>query len=338
MSLWIDIINPSHALFFSSILKELPDEEVQITLRERAETVELSRMLGIEGKVVGADHSFRVWKSLAMVGRTLSLMSTLDDFDQSLSFENGMSVTVSKVRGKRSILLCDNDLKFYQKRSYMQDLETMIKDRADRIIIPQACLDAFSQHVDQNIIYTYDGFKEDVYIADYSPDPHFKDSIQFDNYVVLRPEALSSFYVKELHTLVPEIIKLFAAEDIKVIYLPRDKGDADFAKGLDVYIPDKAVNGLDLCYHSMAVLTGSGTMAREAACMGKTSVSFFPSNELLSVDQRLIDEGKMIHSRDPKAIVEYVMSRPRPHDRPDLSRSKKVKADVIDLIQKSRYN
>ncbi len=338
MSLWIDIINPSHALFFSSILKEMPYEDIQITLRERAETVELAAMLGIKGKVVGSDHRGRLSKSLGMIGRTLALMNTLDRFDEALSFENGMSVMVSKVRRKRSILLCDNDLKFYQKRSCMQDLETMIKDRADQLIIPEACLEAFSDHVDEEIILTYDGYKEDVYLADYSPDPNFINGLPFDRYVVLRPEALSSFYVKESKSLVPELIKLFKAEDIGVVYLPRDHGDAEYAAGLDAYIPERAMNGLDLCCYSMAVLTGSGTMAREAACMGRTSVSFFPSDELLSVDRRLIEDGKMIHSRVPKEIVEHVMSRSRSPDRPDLSRSKKVKADVIDLIKRSRDN
>lgn len=337
MSLWVDIINPSHALFFHSVLKELRSEDLQVTFRRRAETVDLSRMLGIEGKVVGADHSDRFKKSLGMIGRTFALMVNLDRFDQALSFENGMSVMVSRMKGKRSILLCDNDLKYHQKRSHLQDLETLIKDQADRLIIPEACLDSFSQHVDRSNILSYDGFKEDVYIADYSPDPHFMAHLPFDDYVVLRPEALGSFYVLEIRTLVPELVRLFKAHDINVVYLPRDEGDIDYVSGLDVHIP-RPLNGLDLCHHSLAVLTGSGTMAREAACMGRTAVSFFPGEQLLSVDRKLIEDGKMIHSRDPKAMVEHVISNMGSRDRPDLGRSKRVKADVVDLIRECQNN
>jgi uncharacterized protein len=75
-----------------------------------------------------------------------------------------------------------------------------------------------------------------------------------------------------------------------------------------ISILKEPINGLDLINFSNVVLTGSGTMAREAACMGKTAVSFYPSNELLSVDAQLIKEGKIFHSREPKEIVEYVIA------------------------------
>ncbi len=335
MNIWVDIINPSHALFFNVVLRHLQDERFQVTIRERAETVELTKMLGIEGRVIGSDHRNGVKKSLGMVGRTLALWTSVDAFDCALSFENGMSVWVSKMKGGRSVLLCDNDLKFFQKKSMLQYMETGIKDLADRIIIPQACYGAFSSHMSGNGLYAYDGYKEDVYIADHVPDSHFLEKLPFDNYVVIRPEALASFYVLENRTIVPDLVRLFRENEINVVYLPRDKGDADYAAGLDAYVPKQALNGLDLCYHADAVLTGSGTMAREAACMGKTSVSFFPGNGLLSVDRELIDSNKMFHSRDPKAIFQHVMSSLNGSGGADLSRCRRVREDVIRLIREA---
>ncbi|MDW5563060.1 MAG: DUF354 domain-containing protein [Methanomassiliicoccus sp.] len=335
MDIWVDIINPSHALFFNVVLKDLRDERFQVTIRERAETVELTKMLGIEGRVIGADHRNGVKKSLGMVSRTLALWTSVEDFDAALSFENGMSVMVSKMKGGRSVLLCDNDLKFFQKKSMLQYMETGVKDLADKVIIPQACYDAFASHMSGHGLYAYDGYKEDVYIADFAPNPHFTDQLPFDNYVVIRPEALASFYVLENRTLVPDLVRMFRANGINVVYLPRDKGDAEYAAGLDAYIPKHALNGLDLCYHADAVLTGSGTMAREAACMGKPSVSFFPGECLLSVDRELIESGKMFHSRDPKAIFQHVMSSIDGNRRADFSRSRKVKTEVIRLIREA---
>jgi uncharacterized protein len=335
MSLWVDIINPSHVLFFSALLRELQASDVQITFRERAETVELANLIGMKGRVVGADHKDKLWKTAAMVNRTLVLMSTLKKFDRALSFENGMSVLVSRMRGRQSILLCDNDLKFYQEASRIQSLETAFKNLSDRLIIPEACFATFSQYGRRGTISTYDGYKEDVYIADFSPDPKFMCKLPYDSYVAVRPEALGSFYVLENRTLVPELVKSLISRGVKVVYLPRDRGDAEFVKGLDVYIPEAPLNGLDLCYHADAVLTGSGTMAREAACMGKPAVSFFPGNALLSVDRKLIGDGRMIHSRDPKVIVEHVMaSSENGHDL-DLERCKRVRRDVVQLIRES---
>lgn len=335
MNIWVDIINPSHALFFNVVLKDLRDESFQVTIRERAETVELTKMLGIHGRVIGSDHRNGVKKSLGMVGRTLALWTSVEDFDCALSFENGMSVLVSKMKGGRSILLCDNDLKFFQKKSVLQYMETGVKDLADTVIIPQACYGAFSAHMSGNGLYAYGGYKEDVYIADFTPDPRFKEKLPFEDYVVIRPEALASFYVLENRTIVPDLVRMFRQNGVNVVYLPRDKGDADYAAGLDAYIPDRALNGLDLCYHAEAVLTGSGTMAREAACMGKTSVSFFPGDGLLSVDRELIDDGKMFHSRDPKAIFHHVMSRLNGNGGADLGRCRRVRTDVIRLIREA---
>ena len=93
------------------------------------------------------------------------------------------------------------------------------------------------------------------------------------------------------------------------------------------------MNGLDLCYYSDAVLTGSGTMAREAACMGKPAVSFFPNKEFLSVDEQLINEGKMIHSRKAQDIGEYVLSQKEKKVKTDFTRSKKVKKEVVGIIR-----
>jgi predicted glycosyltransferase len=335
MDIWVDIINPSHALFFNVVLKDLRDERFQVTIRERAETVELAKMLGIEGRVIGSDHRNGMKKSLGMVGRTLALWTSVSDFDCALSFENGMSVMVSKMKGGRSVLLCDNDLKFFQKKSVLQYMETGVKDLADKVIIPKACYGAFASHMSGHGLFAYDGYKEDVYIADFTPDPHFREKLPFDNYVVIRPEALASFYVLENRTLVPDLVRMFRQNDVNVVYLPRDEGDAEYVAGLDAYIPDQALNGLDLCYHSDAVLTGSGTMAREAACMGKTSVSFFPGDGLLSVDRELIGSGKMFHSRDPKAIFQHVMSSMNGHYGADLSRSRRVRTDVIRLIREA---
>jgi uncharacterized protein len=329
MTIWVDIINPSHALFFNSIRIGMQKADFYITIRERAETVELARLLGINGQVIGADHRDGMKKTVGMVTRTARLFMAVNDFDSSLSFENGMSVGVSKIKGKPSILFCDNDLKFQQERSMMQSIESRIKYLADHTIVPEACRESFSKWINGDRLWTYDGYKEDVYIADFHPDPDFMHNFPFEHFIVLRPEALASFYVLENRTIVPDLVKLFDQEGIHVVYLPRDDGDADHVKGSGAFIPDSALNGLDLCYYSDAVLTGSGTMAREAACMGKCAVSFFPSDTLLSVDKELMDAGKMIHTRDPVEILRHVISSGGKGKGADLERCRRVKEDVI---------
>jgi Uncharacterized protein conserved in archaea len=327
--IWVDIANPSHALFFNSLLGDLSNHQINITIRDRAETVDLCKSFGIKGRVVGANYNHPLKKSLSMVSRTLNLAVSVPNFDVAISFENAILEAVSRIRRKPSILFCDNDLKFSQKKSFLQDFESKVKCFADYVIIPQVCFNNFSRMFDEDNLITYDGCKEDIYIADYVPDPDFLKKIPFKSFVVVRPEALASFYVKENKSIVHDLLKSFEKENINVIYLPREKEDIKYAEGCRFYKPEKAFNGLDLCYYADAVLTGSGTLAREAACIGTTSVSFFPSSKLLSVDQKFVDEGKVLHSRDIDEIIDYTIKKATNSKDHSLNHCKNVKKDVV---------
>lgn len=339
--IWIDIANPSHALFFNSILRELSDYQINITIRDRAETVDLCKSFGIEGKVIGANYNHPFKKTLSMVTRTLNLAASVPNFDVAISFENAISEAVSRIRRRPSILFCDNDLKFSQKKSFLQDFESKVKSFADYVIIPQVCFDNFREMFDEENLITYDGCKENIYIADYVPDSDFLSKVPFENFVVVRPEALASFYVKENKSIVPDLLNSFEKENVNVIYLPREKEDMRYAEGCKFYKPEKALNGLDLCYYADAVLTGSGTLAREAACMGTTSVSFFPSSKMLSVDQYFVDHGNVLHSRDVDEIVDYVLIKSKKSKTLNLDNSKHIKRDVLaslfDILRTDNY-
>jgi len=331
-NVWVDIINPSDALFFGSLIPELEGYQVSVTIRDRAETIDLCNSFGIHGEVIGVDYQTPLRKSVGMIYRTLKLHTEIGNFDYAMSFENGMSTLISNLKRKLSILFCDNDLKFLQKTSPIQDLEMRLKLLADHIIVPKACYPLFSKNNRKCNIVFYNGYKEDIYIADYEPNPSFRQKIPFENYVVLRPEALGSFYVTEKWSIVPQLLQFFRREGINVVYLPREKEDFRYAMGFDeVFIPKSPLNGLDLCYYSDAVLTGSGTMAREAACLGRKSVSFFPSDLMLSVDSQLINEGKVFHSRSSVDIVDYILQTSAPRVG-DLTQSKKVKNEICNLI------
>lgn len=333
--IWIDIINPSHPLFFKTLINELKNNfEIQITLRERAETVELAKGFGLKGKIVESDYESRIKKILSTIKRTLILICMLNHFDYSISFENADCVVATKIRNKISILFLDNDLKYKIKDDPIQNLNNKVKLTATYIIVPDACGNFFRKFVNKKKLITYDGYKEDFYIADYEPDVKFMKKIPYDDFIVLRPEALGSFYVNKIESIVPHLLNKFEENSINVVYLPREKKDFKYVAGYDVYIPKKPLNGLDLCYFSNVILTGSGTMAREAACMGKPSVSFFPSDNFLSVDKQLIKNGKIFHSREPDAICNYVISNYKKNDDMDLDRSKKVKGKILEILEK----
>jgi predicted glycosyltransferase len=332
--IWIDLLNPSHPLFFKPIINELKkDFEIQVTVRHRAETISLTKQLGLEARVLGAFYDEKKMKTIATVNRVITLFAQVKPFDWSISLEDSDCVAASRMRLKKSILLFDNDLKYKTHNGMIQLAENAVKLFANHIIIPKTVEHNFKRFASRKNFHVFDGYKEDVYLADYKPDPSVKGRIPFDRYVVIRPEALKSFYVHEKSSLVPALLSFFQDNDIPVVYLPREKEDENLATGFDVFIPNVPMNGLDLCYYSDAVLTGSGTMAREAACMGKPAVSFFPNNDLLSVDEQLIKDGKMIHSRDAMEIGNYVLSQRDRKISTDFRRSIKVKREILAIIK-----
>jgi len=332
--IWIDLANPSHPHFFNAILPDLKKKnQIQITARERGETVKLANQM--KPIVFGSHPENSIMKSISIIIRSILLFKFAKDFDYALSFENVMSVIYANIKHKKSILFLDNDLKYILKDKFIHNYESRIKLKADFIIIPKICYETISKYAKQSKIITYNGYKEDIYIADYEPDYKVKEKIPYEKFVVVRPEALRSFYVKDSKSIVPSVLKQFEENSINVVYLPREKSDIEYAQNYHVHIPKEPLNGLDLCYYSDAVLTGSGTMAREAACLGKPSVSFFPGKNLLSVDKKLIEEKKMFHSRDPEEITNYVLSKETKNSVSlDLQRSKNVKKEVLKIIER----
>jgi hypothetical protein len=333
--IWIDLLNPSHPLFFKSLISELEsDFDIQITVRNRAETVPLTNQLGLDATVAGTFYDDKKLKTVATVNRTISLLRKVKKFDWSLSLEDSDCVAVSKMKLKRSILIIDNDLKYKNQNGIIQFFENTVKLLANDIIVPKVAESVFKEFSSRINIHPFDGYKEDIYLADFIPNPKVKDIIPYDHYVIIRPEALQSFYVHGNKSLVPDLLSFFNDNDLPIVYLPREIIDTNLVKDFNVFIPKTTLNGLDLCYYSDAVLTGSGTMAREAACMGKPAVSFFPDNELLSVDNQLIKEEKMIHSRNAKEIGNYIFSQKDKKISTDFTRSKKVKNEVVEIIRK----
>jgi uncharacterized protein len=337
--IWIDMLNPSHPLFFKPLIQELKnDNSYHITIRDRGETVKLAKEIGLNGDVIGRDYENPVKKILSMIHRTLLLNYKVKAFDTAISFENPMSVAVAKIKRKNSILFLDNDLKYLDKSNFFQNVESKTKLMADTLIIPRSCEKTFYDYDVCDKIKSYHGFKEDFYIADYQPDKTILKKLPFENYVIIRGEALHSFYVNKNKSLVPQLFDLFAKENINILFLARDKSDFRYKENTNLQILKEPLNGLDLIYYSDAALTGSGTMAREAACMGKTAVSFFPSNILLSVDQQLVEEGKLYHSRNPEDIIEYILSHRGKREIDNFERSKNVKKNILEIIKTSINN
>ncbi len=333
---WIDLASPSHPFFFHALASEMPHIEFQTTVRNKTETVDLAAEVGFDYRVLGRDFDNPLLRKVGIPLRTGQLALSAPDADVSLSSRNAMCVLASKARGIPSIHFTDNDITAHVDGLRYEKLYNRLEAMATHNVVPAAfeTEELTKRGADPERVHTYDGYKEDIYIADFEPDPTFTDQFPFEEYIVVRPEALDAAYVDAERSLVPDLLSGAAERDLSVVYLPRGRGDEAHADPYDegqVYVPDGALNGLQLAWHARCMLTGSGTMAREAACMEKPAVSFFP-NTLLSVDQEMEAEGRIFHSRDVSEILDYIDSIDEQDVAPGRGRARTVREEVVDLV------
>lgn len=333
---WIDLVSPSHPFFFAALAEELDDVAVATTVREKTETVSLAREVGFTHRVVGRDFDNALVRKVGIPLRTAQLALEAPDGDVSLSSRNAMCVLASKLRGIPSIHFTDNDITAHIDGLWVEELYNRFEAAATHNVVPAAFAteELTRWGADEAAIHTYDGYKEDVYVANFDPNSEFPERLPFASgeYIVVRPEALTAAYV-DADSIVPELLAAADERDIGVVYLPRGRGDETHANQYpagSVFVPDGAVNGLQLAWHARCVLTGSGTMSREAACMEKPAVSFFP-NTLLSVDQELVADGRIFHSRDADAIIDHIAGLDEDDVSPDRERARAVRDEVVAL-------
>lgn len=325
--IWFDITNVPHVHFFKPIIKHFQEKGYRciFSLRDFAETRNLfEKMVGKEYYESGVHQGGNKFKKLkGLIERTVDLEKHIPNFDVAIGIGDTSTGVIARKRHKASISFDDNDCSANWLYSPFTDLAFWPKCISKQTLKKQFFKDGS--------IYQYDGYKEDIYLADYVPNSEFLERLPFSRYVVVRPENLKAGYVSGTTSIVPALLKELHNKGINVLFLPRYDSDRKLATEYDnIYVPNSAINGLDACYFSDAVLTGAGTMAREAACLGVPAISFYAGAKLLTVDQTLISDGKMLFSRDVSTIMTYMESAKKTN--PDISRCKQVQLEVLEKL------
>jgi hypothetical protein len=277
--------------------------------------------------VGGRAEGSMVKRTVDFFSRVLKLFFTVPDFDVSLNHASSWAIYTSKLRFKKNITMTDNEINHLINKLMFKHVDYLLIPKT----IPKEVI--IEDNIKEERIYQYDGFKEDIYVADYIPDKNFLKNLPFKEFVTVRAESIQAIYVpKGVSSIVPQLFKVLSKENMNILFLPRYKSDKDYARGFsNVYIPPEPLNGLDVCHYSKVILTGAGTFAREAACMGTPAISFFPGKQLLAVDRKMVEDGLVFYSRDPKEIVNYILNSKK--RKMDLSRSKKVQKEVFTILE-----
>jgi dTDP-4-amino-4,6-dideoxygalactose transaminase/predicted glycosyltransferase len=297
--IWIDLDNSPHVPFFAPIIDELHkrDYTVALTARDCFQVRELIDLFHLKCKIVGR-HSGKnkIRKMAGLCLRASQLAPTIlkERPDLAVSHGSRAQLIVSASLGIPSLFI--GDYEFSTVSALIHPTWLMCPE-----VIPSSSIQG-----DPNRILKYPGIKEDVYVPRFVPDPTLRSQLglrEDDLVVTVRPPATEAHYYN------PESTELFKAvieftrqqPGVRMVALPRNDRQGDwmretwpelFSNGT-LRIPPSVVDGLNLIWYSDLVVSGGGTMNREAAALDVPVYSTF-RGKIGAVDRYLNEAGRLV--------------------------------------------
>jgi predicted glycosyltransferase len=297
--IWIDLDNSPHVPFFAPIIEELQNRNysVVVTARDCFQVRELADLFHLNYKLIGR-HSgkSRLRKLVGLCFRALELIPTIrrEKPDLAVSHCSRSQLIAANFCRIPSFFL--GDYEFATPWVLIYPTWHMRPE-----VIPEATL---PRTPSRNL--KYPGIKEDVYVPRFVPVPNIRSQLglqEQDIVVTMRPPA------HEAHYHNPQSDQLFKAAvkylskkpNLKLVVLPRNEKQAmwlrdrwpDLFLSGKMRIPEKVVDGLNLIWHSDLVISGGGTMNREAASLDVPVYSIF-GGKIGAVDQYLSKTGRLV--------------------------------------------
>ena len=307
---WIDLDNSPHVPLFAPLIRHIQEEgwELIVTARDFAQTLDLVRQFDLPAISVGR-HAGRskVKKVLNLPVRTLQLISTVRRFSPQVALSHGSrtQTIAAKILGIPSVVMFDYE---------WTEME-IFKRFASRLVCPAAI--SADRLRDAGIplekVTWYDGFKEDLYLPEFAPDPNFRAEIGVDpdmRLVTIRPPGLIGNYHDERSEEICRRLLKVASDDPAnhLVILPKTSLERQLVTSAlpespkaRVLIPTTALPGLQLLYHSDLAVSGGGTMNREAALLGVPAYSMFTGRRA-AIDEELHRRGLLTFLETPEDV------------------------------------
>lgn len=330
LRIWIDLDNSPHVPLFTPIIRELENlsHEVIITARDCFQTCELLDLAGIKYQRIGKHYGKKfLLKVIGLFIRGFQLYM----FGRKKRF----SVAVS--HGSRSLILAAFLLRipivnmFDYEYSKFGLLTNAPKKQLIPEIIPNEVL---PKNLYTRRVVKYPGLKEEVYVRDFQPDPDFLtqklDADPAKVLITIRPPATEAHYHNsESEKILFNLLTYLSKKDnVSLMVLPRtQKQKQDILRFAahnknEIVIPPKAVNGLNLIWHSDLVISGGGTMNREAAILGIPAYSIF-KGEIGAIDKFLASKGKLQLIESSVDIQKIQIKKKKSHSQLGFTRNEK---------------
>ncbi len=336
--IWIDLDNTPHVPFFEPIIEELKARgfPLLVTARDAFQVCDLADVKGLQYIRVGRHYGKNLLvKGAGLVYRALQLAPLVLRERPALGVSHGSrsQILLANLLGIPSLLLTDYEGSWFP-----------VGMSPTYLLMPESVPD-LAAHIRRCRGQKYHGIKEDVYAWKLRPDPAILKELGVgtaDLLVTVRPPA------NEAHYHNPESDTLFAAfmqraletSDVKVVLLPRNRRQLQairrrhaewFADG-KVVVPGRALDGLNLIWQSDLVVSGGGTMNREAAALGVPVYSIFRGT-MGGVDKHLSASGRLVLIQSIQDVANRIKLVKRAPRSLTEATSKRTLMEIVDKIQ-----
>jgi predicted glycosyltransferase len=307
MRVWIDMTASAHPLVFRPLvaLLEARGDEVEVTARDYAQTLQLIEQHGMRATVLGHHGGrSRLGKARQLSSRLGELRRWAKDrrFDVALAHGSHELTITARRLGIPSATTFDYEWAWLQHELGCR--------AATKVVVPDSIpaerLARYGARPPKLLFYP--GLKEEYYLSDFEPDPAALEPWGIDperTLVVLRPPPDVSLYHRHSNPLFPQTLQhLGRLESVHAVVIPRTEEQRDYVRSLalpSVIVPERAVDAQSLIALADLVVSAGGTMNREAAALGVPVYTTY-GGRLGGVDEELIRQGRLRPLTDPRAL------------------------------------
>lgn len=338
MKIWFDLCHPPHVLFFAPQIQELNrlGHETVVTVRDRFQVSELCDMAGIKYFKIGRDYGKqKILKARGVIIRTIQMywFARRQRFNIAVSHGSTYQVLAASLLRIPSIFMTDYE------HIYLR----ISRKLATKIIMPEIITNDIIKKKGINLhnVIRYPGFKEDVYLENFIPDSTIIDQLKINSgniIVTLRPPAVEAHYHNPQSEKLFSAVMLYLSEksNVTMIVLPRTKKEKrkiqDFAHDVNggIIIPSRAVNGLNLIWHSDLVISGGGTMNREAAALGVPVYTIFRGT--IGAVDRFLGKKERLHFIEKVSDIEKIKIKKKIRGKNQFDRRVNLKSFLVERI------
>jgi uncharacterized protein len=306
MRIWVDMTSAPHPLVLRPLTAglEAAGHEVLITARDFGQTQGVLERLGIDYESIGRHGGASAAGKAAALGRRSAEL-------RRWARPRGLDLGLAHGSVDLAIVCAGLRIPSVQMQDYeFAGLQRQISFRlARRVLAPEAIPANRLRRTGAPArkLFRYPGLKEDYYLSDFQPDPAVLDQLGIDRRRVLaivRPPDETAEY-RARNPLYEGVLDRLQHEPATItVVFPRSDEQRRALRGRvgpSFLVPERVVDTQSLIAYADLVVSGGGTMIREAAALGTPAYTIF-SGRVGGVDESLIAAGSLLPLSDPSGI------------------------------------